>query len=138
MQLIDRGKILSRLCRLEEARQCFEDGIRLVEGTGRRYYADEARDGLRSIEVQLRDNPQRQLDYRWFPTYHRLVSFDAIGWLTQAAGPFSGEEQEEWDRCITAPDDDAAQKHIAALIVQSRKRELAACMEEGREPRFHY
>jgi hypothetical protein len=138
MQLIEGGEISLLLGRFEEARQSFEEGMRLVGGTGRRYYIDQARDGLRAVEEQLRDNPQRQLDWRWFPTYHRLASFDAIHWLSQAAGPFTVEEQEEWDELGGRYDDEATKKRVSALVAQSRKRELAACLEGGREPHFHY
>ena len=138
MQLIEGGEISLLLGRLEEARQSFEEGMRLVEGTGRRYYIDQARDGLHAIEVQLRENHQRQLDWRWFPTYHRLASFDVINWLSQAAGPFTEEEQTEWDKFGGERDEEAVQKRMAQLVAQSRKRELAACLADAREPHFQY
>jgi len=139
MQLIEGAEISLLLLRLEEARASFEQGMHLVEGTGRRYYLEAAKDGLRVIEEQLRENPERKLDWRWFSEYHRLASFDAIAWLNQAAGPFTQDEQNEWNELSRqSPDEEAVQQRKMALVAQSRKRELAAYLKEEREPQLHY
>ena len=137
MQLIDKGKLLLLLGQLDEAKSLFEEGARLVKGTSREVYMPDAEEGLRLIEVWHRVNPRHQLDWRWFTRYRQLVSYDDIAWLAQA-GPFTEDERREWDSLIDRRDDEHIAKRLSAIVVQSRKRELAACLEEQREPQFHY
>ena len=99
--------------------------------------AAAAEEGLRLIEAWHRENPRHQLDWRWFSSYHRLASYSDVGWLTQA-GLFSEEEQREWDTLIQNQENAVSSKRMLTLVAQSRKRELAACLEEKREPHFHY
>lgn len=137
MQLIDRGKLLHRLGRLNEARACFEEGIPLVEGTSRRYSAMAAKKGLEFVGQHYKNNAHYYLDWQWFPRYQKLASYSDVGWLAQA-GPFSEEEQQEWNTLIFQKDDELAAKRLATIIALSRKRELALSLREEREPCFHY
>lgn len=137
LQLINRGKLLLLLGHLDESKACFEEGIPLVEGTSRRYSVVAAKKGLRFIERQYQDNPHCYLDWQWFPRYHQLASYSDVSWLTQA-GPFSDEEQREWDTLLHQKDDESASKRLATIIALSRKRELDLSLREQREPRFHY
>ena len=137
MQLVDKGKLLLLLGHLDEAKTLFKEGIELVEGTSRSVYRDHAEEGLRLIDAWHRENPRHQLDWRWYPRYHQLVSYDDITWLTQA-GPFTEVERQEWEKLIVQREDAGVAKLISAIVVQSRKREVALSLEEQREPRFHY
>ena len=137
MLLVNRGKLLLLLGRLEEAKPLFREGADLVEGTARDDSTASAEEGLRLIEVWHRENPRHQLDWRWFSRYHRLASYSDVGWLTQA-GPFSEEEQREWDSLIQNQENALASKRMLTVVAQSRKRELTSCLEEKREPHFHY
>lgn len=137
MQLVDKGKLLLLLGRLDEAKALFKEGIKLVEGTSRSVYKDHAEEGLQLIEAWHKANPRHQLDWRWYPRYHQLVSYDDITWLTQA-GPFTKEERQEWENLIEQREDAGIAKRMSAIAVQSRKREVALSLEEQREPRFHY
>ncbi len=137
MQLVDKAKLLLLLGRLDEAKALFNEGIHLVEGTSRSVYKDHAEEGLRYIEIWHKESPSHQLDWRWYPRYHQLVLYDDIAWLAQA-GPFSEEEQTEWNNLIDHREDADAAKSMSAIIVQSRRREMRACLEEQREPHFHY
>ncbi|MGH2480316.1 MAG: hypothetical protein ACRDHW_11730, partial [Ktedonobacteraceae bacterium] len=137
MFLINRGKLSLLLGQLEQAREVFEQGIPLVEGTLRDESVVVAREGLRAIETWQRENPRHQLDWRWFPEYQRLSTYSDVGLLAQA-GPFLAEERNEWDRLWFQREDETAKKRLATLINQSRRRELAACLAEQRNPHFHY
>jgi tetratricopeptide (TPR) repeat protein len=137
MLLINRGKLFLLLGKLDEAKALFLEGIPLVGGTSREVSAATATEGLRTIESWHKANPRRQLDWRWYPRYHQLASYSDIKWLTPA-GPFSEEELLEWNSIVQQPEDEDISKRIAAIIAQSRKRELAKSYEEQREPSFHY
>ena len=137
MLLVNRGRLLLQLGRLDQAKSLFEEGICLVKETSRDVSAATAEAGLQLINIQYRENPRCQLDWQWFPRYHQLASYSDVGWLTQA-GPFSEEEQREWDRLMQDQNHGVDSKRLSTIAAQSRKRELAACLEEKREPRFHY
>ena len=78
--------------------------------------------------------PSAQLDVRWFKAYQPMVSFDLFTWLAPA-GPFTVEEQHEWDQ-LFGREDDAARERMATIMALSRDRELAVALEEQREPRL--
>jgi hypothetical protein len=80
---------------------------------------------------------QHQLDWRWVERFRTLTAYDSYWWLTWA-GPFTAEEQEEWDRLFALRLDETTKAQLGALMTSSRERELAAALEEEREPRLHY
>ncbi len=77
-----------------------------------------------------------KFDHRWFERYRDLISFDLFAWLTHA-GPFTSEEQYEWDRASKRHDEES-DTGMALLLAISRDREIATALEEQREPRLHY
>jgi len=81
--------------------------------------------------------PERQVDRRWVERYRELDSYDSFWWLSWA-GPFTEEEQQQWDCLFVSPIDDATKEQLAPLLTQSRNRELEAALTEHREPRLHY
>ena len=81
-------------------------------------------------------NPSAQLDARWFKVYQPIVSFDLFTWLAHA-GPFTDDEQREWDQLFGRKDDEA-RKRMATMMATSRDRELALALEEQREPLLLY
>lgn len=143
MLLVEKGKVLLLLGRLEEAKTLLLEGSDLVAGTARDVYKEHAGEGLRQIEMWNAQNPRHQLDWRWFPRYHNLVLYDDIAWLAQA-GPFLSEEQAEWEALIPHRGESTVDSRLSALLVQSRRREIAASLAEPRiherdqEPHFHY
>jgi hypothetical protein len=78
-----------------------------------------------------------QLDWRWIERYRQLCAYDSYWWLTWA-GPFTDEEQQEWDRLFARPLDEATRIQLSRLMKASRERELAAAIAEQREPHLHY
>ncbi len=137
MLLVNRGKLLLQLKHFEEAQIHFAVGKSLVEGTPRHDLSFPAAEiGLRSIEKQRRENPKGHLDHQWFSRYQELASYSDVKWLT-CAGPFTPEEQQEWD-ALREKKDEAANNRLSEIIADSQKRELAASFKEQREPHFHY
>lgn len=80
---------------------------------------------------------QHQLDWRWVERYRALAAFDSYWWWT-ATGPFSEEEQQQWNE-LFAPDlDESTKERLGMLLAAARERELAAAIAEQREPSLHY
>ena len=57
--------------------------------------------------------------------------------LTQA-GPFTREEQQEWEKLFEHRTDREAKLRMKALIAASQERELAQSVDEQRPPQFQY
>jgi hypothetical protein len=85
----------------------------------------------------LYPSPRTQLDWRWIERYRRLCAYDSYWWLTWA-GPFSDEEQQEWDHLFAHPLDETTRAQLSKLMNVARERELAAAIAEQREPHLRY
>lgn len=98
-----------------------------------------AREALEEIKQwqQKTVAPQHQLDWRWVERFRTLTTYDSYWWLTWA-GPFTCDEQKEWDRLFAPPLDEMSKGQLGKLMTASRKRELEAALAEQREPRLHY
>jgi hypothetical protein len=105
----------------------------------RRKYHMFAQDGLNEIGQwrQQYVTPQHQLDWRWVEQYRELCTYDSYWWLTWA-GPFTEEEQAQWEQLFALPLDEATKTQLGALMKASRERELEAAITEQREPRLQY
>ena len=78
-----------------------------------------------------------QLDWRWVDRYRELDGYDAYWWWAWA-GPFTQEEQHQWNELYTPNIDEATKEQLGNILSQSRERELALALAEQREPRLHY
>ncbi len=98
-----------------------------------------ARDALEEIEEWRRQakSPHHQLDWRWVERYRELSAYDSYWWLTWA-GPFTKEEQHQWEHLFSQPLDEARREQLGILMRESRDRELLAALKEQHEPRLHY
>jgi tetratricopeptide (TPR) repeat protein len=137
MLLVNRGKLLLQFKHFEDAYIHFTVGKSLVEGTPRHdlsFPAAEA--GLSSLEEERRVNPKGHLDHQWFARYQDLASYSDVKWLAQA-GPFTPEEQQEWDT-LRERGDEESHHRLSLLIAKSGERELVASFQEQREPHLHY
>lgn len=94
---------------------------------------------LDEIELWRRQaiSPEQQLDRRWLARYRDLASYDGHWWLAHA-GPFTEEEQRQWDQLYASALADSTKDQLSQLLVESRKRELAAALAEQREPHLCY
>ncbi len=81
--------------------------------------------------------PEQQLDRHWIGRYRELTAQDSFWWLSWA-GPFTEQEQHEWDCFFRSPVDAATKNRLASLLNRSREREIEAAFAEHREPRLHY
>ncbi|HLZ61570.1 MAG TPA: tyrosine/phenylalanine carboxypeptidase domain-containing protein [Ktedonosporobacter sp.] len=78
-----------------------------------------------------------QLDWRYVERYRALASYDTYWWWG-AAGPFTQEEQQEWDQQYTSPLGEKKKAQLGQIIRHSRNREIEAALAEYREPHFCY
>lgn len=134
---VNRGRLYLRLGKVDESEQLLREALPHIHPR-RRMYRMFAEDALEEIEQWRKANASRyQLDWRWVERYRELASYDGHWWLSYA-GPFTEEEQRQWDQ-LSAPNlDEATKEQMGAIIAQSRKRELAAALTEQREPRLRY
>jgi tetratricopeptide (TPR) repeat protein len=135
---INRGCLYLRLGRLDEAEMLLREALPHI-ALHRRIYRMFAKDALEEIEQWKRSAiaPQHQLDWRWIERYRMLASFDSYWWLAPA-GPFTDEEQHEWEHCFARNLDEAAKARLGALMARSTRREVRAAMDEQREPVLRY
>ncbi|HLJ35332.1 MAG TPA: tetratricopeptide repeat protein, partial [Ktedonobacteraceae bacterium] len=129
-----RGRLYLRLGRIEEAESLLREALPQIRPE-RRMYRMFAKNALEEIEQWRKQAtaPEHQLDWRWLGRFRELVAYDGHGWLAYA-GPFTEEEQQQWDRLFVPHADKATWEQLAALMVQSRERELQAALSEQREP----
>jgi hypothetical protein len=78
-----------------------------------------------------------QLDWRWVERYRELSAYDAYWWWAHA-GPFTEEEQQQWNQLFSPPVDEDTRDQLRGLLVRSRDRELAVALAQEREPQLHY
>lgn len=78
-----------------------------------------------------------QFDWRWVERYRELASFDSYWWLAPA-GPFSQEEQQQWNELFSQALDAPIKAALGKLIATSCRREFQAAIVEQRQPQLHY
>ncbi len=105
----------------------------------RRIYQVLAEEALQEIESAKASSPDGrfQLDWRWVRRYRELCAYDAYWWWAPA-GPFTGEEQQQWVEMCTAGVDDETKDQLREILMRSRDRELSAARAARREPRLSY
>lgn len=99
-------------------------------------FAKEALEEIRQWR-QRTGASQHQLDWRWAERF-RDLSAQSSTWGLTWAGPFTEEEQREWDRLFVLPFDEAVKAALERLMKNSRERELETAIREQREPRLRY
>ncbi len=135
---VNRGRLYLRLGRVSEAERLLQEALPHIQ-SDRRIYRMFAREPLEEIEHWRRQatSAHHQLDWRWVERYRELASYDSYWWLAHA-GPFTEEEQQQWDRLFIPPLDEAMKQQLGTLLVQSRERELTTAIAEQRQPRLRY
>jgi tetratricopeptide (TPR) repeat protein len=135
---VDRARLLMRVGQLDEAEQLLNEASGRIRESRRAYrmFAREARDEIALCRAAASTLGRIYLDWRWYARYRDAISYDPFGWLAHA-GPFTEEEQQEWEGLLKRSDEEAARRK-AMLIKASRDRELAAAIEERREPQLSY
>jgi tetratricopeptide (TPR) repeat protein len=135
---VSRGRLYLRLGRIAEAEHLLREALPHIRPE-RRMYRMFADNSLEEIEQWRQHAPsaQHQVDWRWVERYRELNAYDGHGWLAHA-GPFTAEEQQQWDALLPSRAQQAVKEQLGTLITQSRERELTAAVAEQREPRLHY
>jgi transcriptional regulator with XRE-family HTH domain/tetratricopeptide (TPR) repeat protein len=135
-----RGRLLLLLGSIDEAEPLLREALPHLQQTRRRRAASLTQSALDAIEQWHRQatiSPRYQLDWRWVERYRELAAYDSYWWLTWA-GPFSEEEQRQWERLFTPPMDESTREQLGVLLMQSRERELEASLAEERDPHLRY
>ncbi len=135
---VNRGRLCLRLGRVDQAERLLREALPSIHAR-RRMYRMFAREALEEIEQWRRQAtvPSHQLDWRWLERYRALASYDSYWWLTWA-GPFTEEEQRQWDQALALSIDGTAREQLGVLLLKSREHELAASVAEQREPQLCY
>ncbi len=135
---VNRGRLYLRLGRINEAEHILQQALPCISAPRRKYgmFAKEALEEIRQWR-QRTGGSQHQLDWRWVERFRDLSAHSSTWWLTWA-GPFTEEEQREWDRLFVFPFNEAVKAPLEQLMKSSRERELEAAIREQREPRLRY
>ena len=139
MLLVERDEIYMRQAsRLDEEELLLKEAVESIgEDSSRKSYREKAEKRLREIQL-IRETAQiYQLDRQWFTRYRYLVSYDELAWL-QYAGPFTEDEQREWDYLSPQRGKEGISDKLDALVVQSRQLEFARGQEEQCAPKLWY
>lgn len=133
-----QGRLYLLIGRAEEAERLLRETLP-IKTQRRRIYKVLAEEALQEIEHARAASPDArfQLDWRWVSRYRELSAYDAYWWWAPA-GPFSEEEQLQWDGLFTLGVDEARKDQLREILVQSRDRELSAARASHREPRLSY
>lgn len=137
--LVNRACLYLRMSRVAEAEALLEEAIPNIQATRERFImlAKRTRADIQQWRALHPGASHYQLDWRWVDRLREAVSYNAFWWLAHA-GPFTQDEQQEWDRLWRQPARENVQQRLETLIVQSRQRELATALQEEREPRLWY
>ncbi|HLJ34106.1 MAG TPA: tyrosine/phenylalanine carboxypeptidase domain-containing protein, partial [Ktedonobacteraceae bacterium] len=136
---VNRGRLYLRIGKIDEAERLLREAIPHISKR-RRIYRMYAEDTLKEIEQwrQKTTTSHYQLDWRWVERYRQLVTYDAYGWWWAQAGPFTEEEQHQWEQFYTPNPDETIRAQLGELISRSCRRELRVAVAEQRQPRLHY
>ena len=136
---VNRARLYLRLGRVTEAERLLQEALSQETDTSRRSYRMFAKEALDEIDQWRRNasSSRHQLDWRWVERYREIDAYDAYWWWSQA-GPFTQEEQQQWDQLYTPNADEATKEQLGRLIVQSRHREVTAAIAQQRQPHLHY
>ncbi|MGH2494133.1 MAG: hypothetical protein ACRDIV_05455 [Ktedonobacteraceae bacterium] len=138
MCLTNRGRLYLRLGRIDEAERLLSESLLNIH-TRRKMCKMLGKEALTEIE-QWRcqaKSPHYQLDWRWVARYRELISYDSYWWLTWA-GPFTEEEQQQWDYLFSASLEATSREQLSVLMMKSREREIMSALAEQREPGLRY
>ncbi|MEO8974048.1 MAG: tyrosine/phenylalanine carboxypeptidase domain-containing protein [Ktedonobacteraceae bacterium] len=132
------GSLLLHIGKLEEAERVLRTARDHIDLT-RSAYVMTAKQHIDTIEAWHSQHPAApyQLDWRWIGRLREALAFNSFWWLTHG-GPFTSEEQAEWDHLLSQSESEDSQRRLETLLRKSRERELAAALAEEREPHLCY
>lgn len=133
---VNRGCLYLRLGRIDEAEHMLREAQPHIAAR-RKIYRKLAQEALMEIEQMRRSSHPRQLDWRWVQRYRELDAYDAYWWWAYA-GPFTKEEQRQWEQLFSTNFDETTKSQLGVLLARSRDREVEAALAEHRNPRVRY
>lgn len=138
MLLVERADIYLQQARLDETLPLLEQAVDLIgERKSRQSFREKAEKQIEEIRFIAATTRDYKLDKRWFAQFHDLALYDDLAWLAHA-GPFSEDEQDEWNRLYPQREKEEVSDRLDALIVQSRQREFACSQKEHHAPHLCY
>jgi tetratricopeptide (TPR) repeat protein/transcriptional regulator with XRE-family HTH domain len=135
---VNQARLSLLIGRADEAERLLRE-LLPIKTQRRRIYQVLAEEALQEIESARAASPDGrfQLDWRWVRRYRELCAYDAYWWWAPA-GPFTGEEQQQWEGMFTPGVNEATKDQLREILMQSRDRELSAPRAARREPRLCY
>lgn len=135
---VNQGRLYVLIGRAEEAERLLRETLP-IKTQRRRIYKVLAEEALQEIENARAASPDGrfQLDWRWVRRYRELSAYDAYWWWAPA-GPFTDQEQHQWEKLFAPKVDEATKYQLREILMQSRDRELSAARASRREPRLSY
>jgi hypothetical protein len=135
---VNQARLYMLIGRADEAEHLLRE-ILPVTTQRRRIYKVLAEEALQEIATAKAASPDGrfQLDWRWVRQYRELSAYDAYWWLAPA-GPFTDEEQEQWEQLFASKMDESVKDQLREILMQSRERELSAARASHREPHLSY
>jgi hypothetical protein len=141
---IERAELHLLLGNLDEAQQLFTQAKEYVQKSVRRkQFARRVEKGMQTIEQIRATLPfsggilRGQLDYRWINRYKEIADYDTYWWL-EPSGPFTADEQDEWDRIISQGNQNQTNDNLKLLMKTALQRELDQAVAEQRNPHTLY
>jgi tetratricopeptide (TPR) repeat protein len=135
---VNQGRLYLLIGRADEAERLLRETLP-VKTQRRKIYKLLAEEALKEIENARAASPDArfQLDWRWVRRYRMLSAYDAYWWWA-SAGPFTDEEQRQWEKVFASGMNESVKDQLREILMQSRDRELSTARAEHREPRFSY
>ncbi|MGB8346573.1 MAG: tyrosine/phenylalanine carboxypeptidase domain-containing protein [Ktedonobacteraceae bacterium] len=134
---VDQGRLCLLLGQVDKAERLLREAESQIHER-RIIYKVKARAMINEIDQWRAASGEgpHQLDWRWVGRYRTLCAYDDYWWLAHA-GPFTEEEQRQWNQ-LFPPGDEKTKEQLRGVLLQSRDREVETALQEGREPRLSY
>ncbi len=135
---VNQARLYLLIGRVEEAEHLLRE-LLPIKTQRRRIYKVLAEEAFMEIERAKAASldGRFQLDWRWVRRYRELSAYDAYWWWAPA-GPFTDEEQHQWEKLFAPQMDETAKNQLREILLQSRERELSAARAAHREPLLSY
>lgn len=135
---VNYGHLLLHIGQVDDAERLLREALPHIHET-RSVFTMQAEQDIQRITAWRDSHPSApyQLDWRWIDRLRDALAYNSFWWLSWA-GPFTDEEQAEWEHLASLEGDEETHYQQETLIRRSRDRELAAALAEEREPRLWY
>lgn len=138
VHLVNQARLLLRVGQLEEAERLVNEALPHIRDSRQvyRYKAQMVLEEISHCRAAASTLGREYLDWRWYERYKLALRYDVFAWLTHS-GPFSPEEQNEWDSLRNLHDEQSRIRR-EQLMKASRDREIEIAIREEREPCLMY